>query len=46
MTRDELLSLFKLVFIQGVFVRYILKPGDKCIRFTVALNREGTSSLN
>ena len=43
MTRDELSSLFKLVFIEGVFVRYILKRGDKCIRFTVALNREGTT---
>ena len=42
-TRDELSSLFKLVFVQQLFVRYILKQGDKCIRFTVTLNSEETT---
>ena len=40
---DELSSLFKLVFIQRVFVRYIVKRGNKCIRFMVTLNSEGAT---
>ena len=43
MTRDELSSLFKLVFVQQLAVRFILKRGDTSMRFVVIPNSEGTT---